>query len=257
VFNRFGILNQQISGDNLTLYLDNVEIDGVKEDFAQDPGWEGAGNRVTFTDRVIRPVHDFGWRSTDFAGGDPGEVGGVVWRVESTQPDQACYYGVPIGRLTLDQELEASGKVCFRAAAADSAVLVGWFNSRTFIGAPPANFLGILVEGPSRIGHYFRPVCGSSDDVKCVAPEGPVIRPDSRPHTWRLHYDPTASDGHGRVLVTLDDESVAWDLPPEIRAGNAAFDRFGFVSWHRGGHFVEIYFDDLTYSAEVDPLPAK
>ena len=48
-------------------------------------------------------------------------------------------------------------------ASADSAVLIGWFNSETHIGAPPKNFVGIMVEGPSRIGHYFRPVYANAE----------------------------------------------------------------------------------------------
>jgi hypothetical protein len=248
LFDRFGIFNQQIAGEGLTVYLDDLVIDGMAQDFSSDPGWEGTGNRVTFKDRVIRPVHDFGWRGTNHTGGGAGEVGGVMWRIESMRPENACYYGRPVGRLTLDHELKASGSVCFSAAAADSALLVGWFNSRTFIGAPPVNFVGILVEGPSRIGHYFRPVYGTSDDVKHIMEEGPVIRPNADPQEWTLHYDPQANDGNGHVTVTLDAETVSIDLPPEARKGNAVFDRFGFVSWHRGGHFVEMYFDDLVFT---------
>ena len=154
-----------------------------------------------------------------------------------------------MGRLTLDQGLKASGKVCLRAGAADSAILVGWYNSRTPIGAPPANFLGVLVEGPSRIGHYVRPAYGTSDDIKGVLGEGPLIRPDSQPHTWTLHYDPASTGGTGRITVTLDGEAISLDVTPEARKGNAAFDRFGFLSWHRGGHLVEIYFDDLEFTA--------
>ena len=248
-FDRFGILNQQISGDELTLYLDDVAIDGTVEDFAADPGWEGVGNRVTFQDHVKRPIHDFGYRNTNHAGGRPGEVGGVMWRVESTRPENACSYGRPVGRLTLEDELVASGKVAFRAGAADSAILMGWFNSRTAIGAPPANFLGVLVEGPSRVGHYFRAAYGTSNDLKAVQGSGPVMRPDGVPHEWRVHYTPGADGGGGRIAVALDNEEVVLELESAARKGNAVFDRFGFLSWHRGGHYVEIYFDDIEYTA--------
>ena len=249
VFDRFGLFNQQIAGQGLTVYLDDLVVGGVAEDLSDGQGWEGNGNRVVFQDRVIRPVHDFGWRNTNHAGGRPGELGGVMWRIESMRPENACYYGTPIGRLSLDDELNASGRVCLTAAAADSAILAGWFNARTFIGAPPQNFLGILVEGPSRAGHYFRPAYGTSDDLKCVTDHGPVIRPDSQSHEWTFHYTPGASGADGRITVTLDTESVSLDVPREARKGNASFDRFGFLSWHRGGHFVETYFDDLAFTS--------
>ena len=63
-----------------------------------------------------------------------------------------------------------------------------------------------------------------------------------------MHYSPNANDGRGRVTLTFDGESASLDLREGLRKGNTLFDRFGFVSWHVGGHFVEIYFDDLTFS---------
>ncbi len=250
VFDRFGIMNVQMSGNGLTVWLDDLEVGGAKEDFAVDPKWESKGSRVTFQDCVIRPHHDFGYRRSAHAGGEVGEIGGIVWRIESANPQNAAYYGAPVGRLTLDDELVASGKIRLRAAAADSAVLIGWFNSLTYIGVPPANFLGILVEGPSRIGHYVRPVWASSDDQHEVMKEGPVIRPDETTHEWTLRYDPQGNDGKGRITMSLDGETVSMDFPESVRKGRATFDRFGLVTWHRGGHFVDVYFDDISYTAQ-------
>lgn len=249
VFDRFGIMNVQISGDCLTVWLDDLTINGVKADFASDPQWEGKGHRITFKDHALRPHHDFGYRTTAHAGGKPGEIGGVVWRIESTRPQDAFVYGTPVGPLSLNDELKACGKLCLCAASADSAILLGWFNSLTHIGAPPANFVGILIEGPSRIGHYVRPVYGTSEDQKAIQDTGPIIRPDGKPHSWTVHYSPQGNQGRGRISATLDGQPVVLDLPEGARKGNAAFDRFGFLSWHRGGHFVEMYFDDVSYTA--------
>ena len=190
------------------------------------------------------------FRSSRSAGGQPGEAGGLMWRIESAQPQNAGYYAAAVGRLSLDIELVASGTVCLRGAASDSGILVGWFNSLTAIGAPPANFLGILIEGPSRIGHYFRPAYGTSDDIKAVAEKGPIIQPDGKPHRWTVRYAPAANEGRGRITVTFDDESVSMDLKEGARKGNAALDRFGFVSFNRGGNYVDIYFDDLVFTAQ-------
>lgn len=250
VFDRFGILNQMISGNGLTLWLDDVVIDGSTQDLDHDPGWEEVGNRRTFRDCGVRPVHDFGFRETRRAGGRVGEIGGIVWRIESTRPENAFSYGTPVGRLSLEDRLTASGRISMHGAAADSAVLLGWFNSRTAIGAPPDNFVGVLVEGPSRIGHYFRPTCGTSDDLRAIKDRGPLLRPDGTTHEWTLTYTPGEATG-GRIEATLDGASVTLDLDAALRKGNAAFDRFGVLSWHRGGHFVEIYLDDLVYSSRV------
>lgn len=253
-FDRFGLFNQQISGDALTVYIDDLVLDGAPESFDSDPAWEGLNNRVTFLDRTIRSYHDFGYRRTNHAGGSPGEIGGLVWRIESTQPEKAGYYGAPIERLSLDNELRASGKVALVLGSADSAALIGWFNSHTAVGAPPPNFLGILVEGPSRAGHYFRPAFGSSDEIKAVLAEGPIILPNGAPHQWTLRYSPSGDDGAGEIVATLDGQEAALSLTPEGRKGNAVFDRFGILSWHRGGHCVEIYLDDLTYTTGESPL---
>lgn len=247
-FDRFGIMNQQIYGDELTVYLDDVTVDGKSFDFASDPAWEGVGNRDTFTDIAIRPYHDFGYRTSNLAGGEPGEVGGFIWRIESTTPEYAGCYGAPTGRLTMNDKLAASGKVSFQRAAVDCGLLLGWFNSHTIVGAPPQNFVGVLIEGPSRIGHYFRPAYGTSDEQRAIQSEGPIFNPDKAQRTWSIVYDPEANGGHGSITATLDGETVTMDLPESARKGNATFDHFGVVSWNRGGHYVEMYFDDVMYT---------
>ncbi len=258
-FNRFGIFNQQISGDSLSIYLDDLTIDEKYEEFTQEPQWLGIGNRTTFQNKIVRPYHHFGYRNTQYAGGaSVGEVGGIMWRNESMEPERSGFYAVPAGKLTLDQELKASGKIAFCAGSADSGILIGWFNSNTFVGAPPMNSLCVYMEGPSRIGHYFRPAYGSSEDIVQVMDHGPIIRPDGKPHEWTLHYTPGPKGERGVILVTLDGERISMEVSPEAGKGNAVFDRFGFLSFNRGGHFVEVYVDDLSYtSGEEQPEGSK
>ena len=177
VFDRFGIMNVQISGKGMTLWLDDLDIDGEKEDFSRDRRGRARQSR-SVPGLAVRPFHDFGFRPTSLAGGQPGEIGGLVWRIESTRPQEALQYGTPVGQLSLNDRLEASGRLCLKGAAADSAILFGWFNSHTPIGAPPPNFLGCLIEGPSRVGHYVRPACGDSCEGRVVKDSGPIIRPD-------------------------------------------------------------------------------
>jgi hypothetical protein len=89
IFKRFGIMNVQNSGGSMTAWIDDVEIDGVREEFSTDPAWEGTGNRTRFNDCDIRPFHIFWCRRSSFAGDEPGEVGGLMWRVEATRPQEA------------------------------------------------------------------------------------------------------------------------------------------------------------------------
>jgi hypothetical protein len=247
-FNRFGFWNVQVSGDGLEMYVDDLVLDGRPQDFSTDPGWVGVGNHVEFADRAIRPLHDFGFSRTNHAGGQPGEIGGIIWR-----DDKPAFYGDRTKRLTLDDELEASGRIAFLAAGSDSGVRLGWFDSETLktrkraeYDDPLQNFLGIMIEGPSRIGHYVR-----ANLANCAGQggltEGPIIRPDGKPHRWTLTYR-LQGEG-GRIRVALDDAEQMLDVTPEQRQRGATFDHFGFVNVMAGGHFVEVYVDDVRFSS--------
>lgn len=251
-FNRFGLMNVQSHGDALEFYVGNLTLDGEAQDLTQDPQWDASGNRTTFKDFGLRPVHDFGWRNTSFAGGAPGEIGGRIWRVEQNAPETSCAYGSPVQPLNLDSPLRMSGKVTLRAAASDSALAIGWYSAADLPGGPPANCLGVLVEGPSAVGHYFRPLAAGSQGATFWAERGPVILPDAQTHTWSFAYGPEGTNG-GTLQVTLDEETYSVPLPEDIRSQGAAFDHFGVFSWLRGGHFVEMYFDDLTFTDGATP----
>src|SRR5262249_46294872 len=152
---------------------------------------EARGNHVSFPDRVKRPDHDFGYSPTAFAGGTKGEVGGVIWRDEAP-----AYYADRVGPLTLDDELEASGRLAFTGGLADRGACFGWFdaaskrNKKANKLDPPKNMLALVVEGPSRIGFYFRPGCYARDGRGALKETGPVIRPDGRQRRWSLRYTP-------------------------------------------------------------------
>jgi hypothetical protein len=252
-FDRFGIWNAQTTGGGMELYFDDVEVDGVKLDFTSDPKWEGRGNDVEFPDRVMRPFQDFGFTPTNKAGGKAaGEIGGVIWR-----DDAPAYYADKVGPLTLDDELSASGTIAFRGQGSDSAVWIGWFDSeskrsrtKTEAQQPPTDFLGILLEGPSRIGHYFRQGYRDAKGEGVIAETGPVLHPDGKAHRWTLRYDPDGADSKGQIHLTLDDEKLTIDLRPDARHRGATFDRFGFFNVQEGGHYVEVYVDDLEYTTK-------
>jgi len=245
-FNRFGLFNVQIPGGPMTVYFDDVERDGRIERFDADPRWEGVGNRVSFVDREPEDTQDFGFSPTDFAGGARGEAGGTFWRTEPDVPHDA-WYGDRIGPLTLDDPLCADGRVAFTRGSTDSGVYLGWFNAATR-GEPPANFVGLVIEGPTRVGHYFRVAYGTAEGAAGVAETGPLIRPDGSPHRWTLSYDPSGNDGAGTLRATLDGVPVALDLAPGHKAQGATLTHFGMFTMGRGGHHMTIYFDDLRYA---------
>lgn len=254
-FNRFGVWNQQTTGGGMEVYFDDVVRDGKLENFDDDPGWVGVGNDVEFADRALRPKQDFGYSRTRRAGGEIGEIGGLVWRDE-----RPAYYAARLGPLSLEDELHASGRLVFMGAGSDSGVYLGWFDAASKRREEEAarrgrqetqrNLLAILIEGPSRVGHYFRPAYRTGDGAGRASDVGPPIKPDGRPHRWSLDYFPEKAGGRGRIVVTLDGRAQTLDLEPEHRRRGARFDRFGLFTFPEGGHHVRLYLDELSYTAQ-------
>ena len=252
-FTRFGMLNMRKAGHAATLYLDDLKVNDQSWDFSTDPGWIGVGNDVTYEDHERGGAQDFGWSPTNFAGGSKGEVGGTVWR------GTPSFYACKTGPLSMADKLFARGRVAFTGADPDSGVYIGWFDN---VGAMSkaggersmSNAIGILVEGPTRVGHYFRPFFATSDGIRASSKSGPILLPDSKPHQWTLLYDPAANSGDGAITVTLDDKTETMNLSRGAKAEGATLNHFGLFSGHNGGSKVKIWMDDVEYSDRLVTL---
>jgi hypothetical protein len=260
-FDRFGLVNSMRPGNPLTIYFDDLEYDGKIEDFSQHAGWLGVGNDASYERRDEGGAHDFGFSAkTNFAGGEsPGEVGGTIWRSGAYG-----YYADQVGALSLNDRLEASGKVVLNVGPPDSGMYLGWFNSTEEDLSPPqaGQFVGIKVGGPTRIGHYFLPAYATAQtkppkptgrreqppNISVDKSVGPVLVPRNV-FKWKLVYDPAGAGGKGTIEATLGQESVTLTLKGGDKAKGARFDRFGLFTTHRGGSYVKIYFDDLKYTS--------
>jgi hypothetical protein len=244
-FDRFGLCNAMKSGGAMTVYFGDLEYDGRVQDFSKDPEWIGVGNRTNFEDYELAGAHDFGYsEKTSFAGGSPGEVGGILWRGLPFS-----FYADRVGPLNLEQRLEAGGKVKLVTAGPDSDIFIGWFNSAAKDkGAGDAeNFVGVHVGGPTRVGHYFIPVLATATGEKRIVKQGPVIKP-GKAFDWSLIYDPMANGGIGEMRATLGTETVTLALKPGQKNQGANLDRFGLFTSTTGGQMVKIYLDDLKYT---------
>src|SRR5205823_10547587 len=231
-----------------------------REDFSKNPGWISSGNHISFQDRKQGGTHDYGFSpETNHAGGRPGEIGGTFWR-----SGLYSYCADRVGPLSLNDHLEAHGKIVLLRAPPDSGMYLGWFNSAERTNAPTqaGNFLGIKIGGPTRVGHYFVPSYATARSPKDqnVEPrrkrisieqrEGPLLVPQKIVE-WNLVYDPAGNNLNGVMQVMLDKETINLPLHDGDKSRGARFDRFCLFTSHIGGSFVEIYLDDLQYTAHA------
>jgi hypothetical protein len=258
-FNRFGILDVMKSADaGGELWMDDVTINGVSDDFAVDPKWDARRNHVAYVSSIVRPRFDFGFSPTRYAAGRAGgELGGLIFRGDCRYPTKMACYGDRLAVLTLEKPLRASGRVSLRRGVTDSTILIGFYHSRDSMAVNPsqdsglpASFLGVSVEGPSREGIYFAPAYRARNARRSgiSGKQPPRIDPDGVAHDWTLEYSPTAAAGRGQITLTLDGKAVHLDLDSGTKAAGTRFDRFGIVTTWVDGNSQTIFFDDLTYT---------
>jgi hypothetical protein len=258
-FDRFGLLPVLKSADGGgEVWLDDVTVNGVADDFGKDPGWEGVGNRREYQTKEVRPRFDFGYTPTHHAGGQAaGELGGLVFRGDCRERHKLAAYGDRLQPLTLDQPLKASGKVALRRGVSDSTTLIGFYHSEDSLAVNPSqssgwprSFLGVAVEGPSSEGFFFYPAYRTKGGGQGYAAgrDRPHVLPDGTAHDWTLVYDPAAANGRGRITATLDGKATAVELGADDRKAGTRFDRFGLVTTWIDGNAQRVYFDDLTYT---------
>ena len=262
-FNRFGVLNvnKQFDGGGM-LWLDDVIINGEREDFSGDPRWDAAGNRRVYETRNVRPRFDFGFTPTHYAGGKgAGELGGLFFRGDCRYGDRLAAYGDRLSPLTLERPLRASGRICLRRGVSDSTTLIGFYHSAHSLSVNPSqqfstpqDFLGAAIEGPSGEGFYVYPVYRNHGGGvgSGMGANPPHIYPDGAAHDWTLAYDPAVGGGRGQITVALDGHAVSLDLAPGDQAAGASFDRFGLVTPRIDGNGQNVYFDDLSYTCQQE-----
>ena len=110
------------------------------------------------------------------------------------------------------------------------------------------NILAVMIEGPSRAGFYFRGGYRNHLGEGMFEDAGPTIRPDESTHTWSLSYLPKTHDEDGELSVVFDGQTQRTRVRKEHKSSAARFDRFGIFNIQSGGHYVEIYLDDIELS---------
>jgi len=259
VFDRFGLWNRQTEADSpICVYLDDVVLDEVSQDFSSDPRWQGHGNRRTYTDCEIEPRHNFGFKDSNHAGGAAaGEMGGILWRTESSAPQTAGYYAdTRVGKLDLNQKLSAHGKLAMPRTCVDAGLYLGWFNTATYDSRTtdnilaPKNFVGALVESPSREGQKINASYRTGTGTYDLQTHSPRLLPPTGPLDWAIEYDPSLPKDN--LVVTVAGQKSVLTVPKRVRTEKTIFNAFGMGTTRKGGHWIEMFFDDIAYTIAGD-----
>ena len=275
-FDRFGLLNSQIDGPDLTARISSLSLDGQQVDLLTSPDWEGSNNQTSgIRDCVVHNQQSFGYSAeTQFAGGEPGEIGGTAWRVERKKG----YYADPITPVGFGDTLYAEGDLGLEAASSEADVFIGWFNGlekRRGTDFQP-NIVAMQLGGPSEWGTRLFPIYHSTGTVGgTYAPliesfdrfeDAPLVSPKHRArHFWICYRPPATALGNGKLTVGLTDPQdliadthVSINVQQTAVSEGAVLDRFGIRDLEKGGHSVSFYLDNLRYtSAPGDSGPSE
>jgi hypothetical protein len=254
VVDRFGVYSMQIYHGSMQFYLSDLVFNGKKIDLSMDPHWDGLNNHVTFRQTDFHGRQNFGYAMTNWAGSSHGEIGGRFYGSEVIDPLHG-YYADDIGRLTLEDPIAFSGWINFVEGAVDGRMLIGYFNrqarqamvSGEYKGNPPNQFLGLEVMDQTKIGYSLTAVCSPRQE-NAAEVRGPVFIPDRIKRPFSFQYSPGAGVA-GRIIMTLGTDTLRVDLTEEQRRTGATFDHFGLLNPRKGGKYVDVYVDDLSYSA--------
>ena len=202
-------------------------------------------------------MHSYGWSQTNWSGRSTGEIGGLFWRTEPPDP-LFSYYGDDIGELTLDDPISFSGTICFTDGMTDAAAYFGYFNRDNQLqafkadnadaGFPMRNMMGFAIADSSAVGYYLDVLVSASDRNGASGNCG-VFTPDRRRRRFTFEYDQSANKGIGRVTVSLDGQQQSFNLTAEMRSRGRCSIASVWRSMRRGGHSVEFYLDDISYTA--------
>lgn len=88
---RLSLFNHQLSRNDLSVLVDDVVLNGEQLSFGVEPEWEGDGNHAKLRDCVSPTLSRLWVSPTNFVGGQPSEIDGIVWLIESPRPKRACH----------------------------------------------------------------------------------------------------------------------------------------------------------------------
>ena len=113
--------------------------------------------------------------------------------------------------------------------------------------------MGVTIADSSAVGYYFTPQVTSADrEVVRKACEVFTARPPPQAIHLRLRSGGQRRDGAGDRDAGRRKRTCSTCTPQQRKRG-AVFNRFGLANVRSGGHSVEFYLDDVTYTARRAP----
>lgn len=217
-------------------------LESRTENFDTDPQWSILNNN--------RFGNVFGYQTSSFAGGNPGEAGGTF-----TRSDFVRYYGDTDlgGTITLDNAFSASGKFDHTAANFPdfgNTFIIGHFSSTS---KNPKVGIGLFDIGA---GLRWGPRIAFDDFVTTGGlPQTLINLTPNVDHTWEYSWNPHTDT----LTTTLDGFTQHLVIPPELVSRGAKLDSFGLAgsptNFESSSKFATVFIDDVTYSTAV-PEPS-
>jgi hypothetical protein len=191
---------------------------------------------------------DLDWRNSAYAGGPPGELGGLIVRRQDMSP----YVAEPLFRsVALNEDLWFRGSLTCSNIDAGSDFFIGFFDNVGFAR------MGLKIREPS--GGPFR-ISVEPGGVKLT----PTLASATTNH-FDIHWIPNTNfdgttDGSGTLYYAFTGDGVSDTTPGSVSysaANGVAFNAFGLLAPAQGSTDTRsyyVYLDNVEYTAPVVPI---
>jgi len=226
--------------------IGTVDAFTITEYFDSDPGWRSFNLPVD--------NNDFGFRNSNFAGGNTGEAGGFF-----SQTDQVAWYGNDtIGNFTGNNIISASGLMNIYNVEPDynNNIQISHFDSN---GPPHINGMGFQIleypitgqtTNPSSFRIFYK--IGDTEGLLFI------INGIKESRTWSYLYDP--NDGsYGSLTVSVSGSggnTATVFLSGSQRNSIGTLNTFGLAEKADNDAYLkqsEFYIDNVSYSGVPEP----
>ncbi|NUM36128.1 MAG: hypothetical protein HUU50_16425 [Candidatus Brocadiae bacterium] len=217
-----------------------LEAATINQSFNSNPNWTSSN--------LPTGNNDYGYRTTSYAGGSAGEIGGNFARSYSN----SYYADTNIGVLTRNDAVQASGKWNMVSIASDynANTVFSHFDTSGFTSSG-TNSIGIMFLEASSTSYRVVYRIGDSQDLLFTLSGLNQVR------TWSYSYNPNI--GYGQFVFTISGSgggTQTVNLTQAQRNSIGNLNAFGFATFNNNGITgpISLFMDDLSYTTAI-PVP--